>query len=97
MLMPEIERRLRGGFTVNGLTLPEEELLITHAGGVSAAQELVRRWKREGPVGTTGLLVSVETDLASRDLDYWGDTELPSDDNEDEEAMSFYGHIEDEE
>ena len=85
--MSWIETRLRGGGTVNGLTLAEEDLLIAHAGGVSAAKELVRRWAAAVPVTPTQLQARparAETDLAVGDLDVWADDVEPDDGDDDD-------------
>jgi hypothetical protein len=86
-----IEERLRRGGTMNGLSLPEEQLLRAYARerGLSA-EALRRRWVAEGPVKppVAARPARVETSLASSDLDYWADDVEPPDDDDPMEPMT---------
>jgi hypothetical protein len=88
-----IEDRLRRGGTLNGLSVPEEQLFRAHASerGLSA-EVLLRRWAAAGPVTSQASkekdnsrntrIVSVETDLL-RNLDFWPLADDQRDDEDD--------------
>lgn len=97
--MRQIEDRMRRGWSVNGLTLPEEQLLIAHARkrGMKA-EELIASWRRDrqtqsavagGNVPLMGHFAArpERLNLASTDLDldHWADDpDAPGDDDDDE-------------